>query len=120
MSTKKYKNTKNYKKDYKKKHRKTKKGGQRKHITDMDKIFIKIDILLRKYNIKNSININNFMDNIDKLLDQYSKKDTINFIELKENIISKIMTYVIIDTAEKKNTIDQIKDLENRYSTIRQ
>ena len=98
-------------KKYKKKHRKTKKGGVLENRT----------AVIEQYGTKGSPmnNLDLIFINIQKLLNQYSNKNNDNIRELQNNLNRSIALYLQKDEQDKKHIIDEIIKIENQYSTAR-
>ena len=98
-------------KKYKKKHRKSKKGGVLENRTAVKEQHGTKGSPIEKLDL--------IFINIQKLLKQYSNKNNDNIRELQNTINRSITLYLEKDEADKKHIIDEIIKIENQYSTAR-
>ena len=98
-------------KKYKKKHRKTKKGGVLENRVAVKEEHGTKGSLRDKFDL--------IFIKIDRLLNQYSNKNNDNIRELQNSINSSIALYLEKDEADKKHIIDEIIKIEDQYSTAR-
>lgn len=99
-------------KKYKKKHRKTKKGGVLEPKVAVRELSGTKGAPLNKLDLM-------FID-IIKLLNQYSTDSNNNIHELVNTINGGISVYLANDKAYKNDITEKFKTIENTYSTIRQ